>query len=477
MVKATRSCAVLLGVAALGVFAASVPALAEVQNVKVGGDITVRGFIRRCLDLNCGDDQKGGTTPTSASDNNDRYLMHTTGVNVTADLTENVSAHVRLATENDWGTGVAAANSFSDFAVSQSYVTLKELFYSPLTVKVGRQPIVWGRGFVLGSGLLPSVANRTDDLHAAITSNEFTEFTAFDAIRATIDLSNVAGLNMPLMADYVYIKLNENNTGRSDDVNLQGVNFSTHMDNMGSEAEAYWLLKSDRGSKAAGVGAALAQDNFGSVNTLGVRGSLKPAEGAYVYGELAYQFGKRALDPDGALPAGDAQQAWAWDLGIEYSINNAWKPKLGWEWIFWSGKDIDGAGNGWDPIARGYYTTALREFQTGANTGFYPTTQGGDTAGATNQHQFAWYGSVNPIEDLTISPRLTFFWLDEASTGAKANKRRSYAGAEWDTNVVYNYTDDVQFGFLYGLFAPGNVYKSPNDNVAQELVTTVSVKF
>ncbi|MBI4597948.1 MAG: alginate export family protein [Candidatus Omnitrophica bacterium] len=455
--------------------------------MKVGGDITVRGFIRRCVDLNCIDDEKSVANNTvAAGDRNDRFLMQTTGINIGADLTENVSTFVRLANESDWArdaaTGGGATGTLSDFAVSQSYVTLKELFYSPLTVKVGRQPISWGRGFVLGSNLIPSIVNRTNDLHGSITANEFTDFTAFDAIRATLDLSNMGGLNIPLLADYVYIKLNEGSVGRSDDVTLQGVNFSTHLDNHNAEAETYWLIKRDRSTKnltdTGGATTTPATDNFGSVNTIGVRGSAKPVEGGYVFGEIAYQFGRRALDGDAALIAGDAHQAWAWDLGVEYTLQNtAWNPKLGWEWIFWSGKDIDGAGNGWDPIARGYYTTALREFQTGANAGFYPTPQAGDTSAATNQHQFAWYGSINPIEDLTIAPRLTFFFLDESSTVAKPGKRRGYAGAEWDTNVVYNYTDDVQFGLLYALFAPGNIYRGLNDASSQELVTTVSVKF
>ena len=48
---------------------------------------------------------------------------------------------------------------------------------------------------------------------------------------------------------------------------------------------------------------------------------------------------------------------------------------------------------------------------------------------------------------------------------------------EWDTVVTYNYTDDVQFGVIYGLFLPGSVYRSPTDAAAQELITSVSVKF
>ncbi len=461
--------ATLLGVVLLGAW--TVPGFAEVQNVRVGGDVTVRGFHRQNLDLNDGDD-------LSTLDGHDDFFMSTTGVNVGADLTENVSAFIRLVNERDWNLDVAGAST-SDIALSQGYINLKALFYPPLTLRLGRQPIVWGRGFVLGSGLLPSLAARGNDLHASITANEFTDFTAFDAVRGTIDLSNVGGMSLPLTVDTVYIKLNENTTGLPDDVNLMGLNISSRFDSMNAEAETYFLSKRDKNTNAGTP----PSDNDGTVNTLGVRGSLQPVEGASVFSELAYQFGDRTSDPDGALIGGDGQQAWAFNLGLEYTFADvATTPKLGWEWIFWSGKDIDGGASGWDPIARGYYTTALREFQTAANTGFYATAQAGDTSAATNQHQLAWYGSFKPLEDLTVAPRLTFFFLDVGALpigpdGAKTNKRKNYAGAELDTQVLYNYTEDVQLGLLYAMFAPGNVYRNPSDNVAQEIVPTVGVKF
>ena len=91
------------------------------------------------------------------------------------------------------------------------------------------------------------------------------------------------------------------------------------------------------------------------------------------------------------------------------------------------------------------------------------------------------------MEDLTIAPRLTWFIAEDglrplrtAVQGGDAvtsSKRRSFIGTEWDTVVTYNYTDDVQFGVIYALFAPGNVYRTPNDSTAQELITSVSVKF
>src|SRR3990167_5186711 len=102
MMKATLRSAVLLGIAALGMGLASIPSFAEVQNVKVSGDITVRAFHRECLDLNCGDDNLGSQAAGfTVLESEDDFFMHTIGVNVAADLTENVSAFIRLANERD----------------------------------------------------------------------------------------------------------------------------------------------------------------------------------------------------------------------------------------------------------------------------------------------------------------------------------------------------------------------------------------
>lgn len=472
MLKATLRSAVLLGL-----LLASIPGYAEVQNVKVGGDVTVRAFSRYNLDLHNEGEAREGSNGTLLDA--EHFLMSTTGINIAADLSENVSTFVRLANERDWDSTVGEPN---EIAISQAYLTLKELFYSPLTVRLGTQPIVWGRGFILGSNLFPSVNTIGDDRNAAITPNEFTDFTAFDAIRATLDLSNVGGLTLPLTLDYVYIKVDENTVGASDDVNIQGFNLSSHFDALSSEAEAYYVNKRDKATSPAGSSV-----QEGSVNTIGIRGSSKPTEGGVLYGELAYQFGRRTVDPSGVLPTGDAQQAWAVDLGGEYTFANvATTPMLGTEWRFYSGKQITvgSAGGaevtvgGWAPVAPGYFRTAIREFQTQSTVaGFYPNDQSGVTSAASNQHELAVYGSLQPLEDLIVSPRLAWFIADESILPAGQAKAKRHLGTEWDTSVVYNYTDDVQLGLIYALFKPGSVFRDPNDDTAQELISTVSVKF
>jgi len=466
--KATLYSAVLLGLLAW-----SMPSFAEVQNVKVGGDVTVRAFHRENLDL---------VAESGTLDDEDDFIMSTVGLNVGADLTENVGVFIRLANERDWNGDTSATANAGDFDLSQAYITFKELFYSPLTVRVGQQPIVWGRGFVLGSNLLPSIlldnAATNDDRNAAISANEYTDFTAFDAIRATLDLSNVGGLNMPLTAEYVYIKLDENLIGEDDDQTVQGINLSTRFDQANSEAEIYFLNKHDESP----AGVSNAED--GSLSVVGIRGSSQPVDGSNVWGELAYQFGTSVTDLEGVLASGASHSAWAANLGAEYTFANvSTTPKVGAEWRFYSGKDdTSTAAPGWAAIAPGYFTTAIREFQARAGvTGFYPVTQAGVTSGQTNQHELALFGGLKPLEDLSVDSRLSWFILPVAAKAPGADaKRNRFVGTEWDTVLKYAYTDDVQLGVLYALFLPGNVFRDApgaGRNTAQQLVTTVSVKF
>ena len=123
-----------------------VPAYAEVQNVKVSGDLSAQFLARQNYSL----DQKDSSTTGIGSNKWDHYFLSTAGVEVTADLTDNVSTVVRLANQRDWGVTSAkdrAGSTNQDFnmLVDLANVTLKELIYSPLTVTVGRQDLWFGK--------------------------------------------------------------------------------------------------------------------------------------------------------------------------------------------------------------------------------------------------------------------------------------------------------------------------------------------
>ena len=503
MLKATLRSAVLLGLLAW-----SAPSFAEVQNVKVGGEVNVRTFLRQNLRLSQDvfNGTGGGSTTVvdrmdaggsgtrddgSAGDN---FLQQLTAVNIGADLTENVSTQLRLINQRVWGSVAADATDSADadanqVDVSLAHITLKELFYSPLTVTIGRQNLWFGRGFIVGSRLL----HGDNDPSGSLAADEFSDLTAFDAIRGTLDLSGLAG-GLPVTVDGVYAKVDENDvsvTGEADssadDVDLLGLNIGTRADQWNSELEAYFWKKRDNELRGTGAAAGTVENNPQS-NTLGLRGSASPMEGVSLWSELAYQWGNRitsSITFDAEGEAGDEYQAWAANLGLDWTGKDvAWSPTIGGEWIFYSGdKGSASAIGGWDSVYRGKFTSALREFQA---AGFYMPAQSGATVNgtyntitnsSTNQHQLALHGTVRPLEDLSVDNRLTWFIADVGIVPVAGAKRKSGLGTEWDVQANYNYTDDVQLGLVYALFNPGNVFRTPYDDAAQELVTSVSVKF
>ena len=139
------------------------PAFAAIQDVKVSGDITTT-FLDR-YDFGFGD--TGGTLlekvmsapgigqPSGVVSQS--IVLEQTRVRIDADLTDNVSATVRLLNESAWGLSAGDASSSSNDGLKSvdldlAYVTLREFLYSPLTLTIGRQEFYFGDGFIIGGG-------------------------------------------------------------------------------------------------------------------------------------------------------------------------------------------------------------------------------------------------------------------------------------------------------------------------------------
>src|SRR3989338_5611465 len=162
-----------LFVVALVLMVAAPMVYAETQNVKVSGSIDAYWFYRVNYDLQDNNDSgaipvggavpaAGGTTNfTGHSSEGDDFFRSNTQIEVSADLTDNVSTVVNLVNQRDWNaddfvagdTAAASTNTGSnefDILLDLAYVQMKEIFYSPLTLTIGRQDLLLGRGFIIG---------------------------------------------------------------------------------------------------------------------------------------------------------------------------------------------------------------------------------------------------------------------------------------------------------------------------------------
>ena len=436
---------------------------AETQSVKVSGDLTVRGLWRSGYDYRSETPEPLGTIAAprtgmtadttgmgtgavgfSAPGTSQSWFMSTTEVQIDADLTDNVSTCIRILNERDWnktsknignlaggnlpGPGgtitTLAPNGLGGYApdanefaidLDLAYVKLKNFIYSPLTVTIGRQDLWFGKGFIVGSNhVFNNWANNsvnTDGLYyTKLNAPEYTAQTAFDSVKAVLDYD-------PWTITGVYSKLWTNSVSIDDDVDLYGLNVGYKFDHYKAEAEAYWFFKYDRSMETWG-------DNKNSknndVHTVGMRGSFDPIDTVTVAGEGAYQFGSYSgsrLDNYAR-----ARSAYALDFSAEWRglmDKFAWKPKAGVEYILYSGdrvSDVNGPNRdsgqmgtytGWDPMFRGKFDSAIREF-VGTYYASYAYPANGLSrntcmdASFTNKSQFVFSGSVQPIDSLTL---------------------------------------------------------------------------
>ncbi len=524
---------VLCVVALVAFFAVS--AYAETQNVKVSGDLAIRGFWRdnyqNFNSFASQNEQSGAYLVTAGgvpiSDErvgidrpNSQWFMSTTELQIDADLTDNVSTCIRLVNQRDWNVarsteytqtdqistigsgGFGHSTSYvenpNEFAVDLelAYVTLKNFIYSPLTVSIGRQNLWFGKGFIVGAnqrinyasnfGNLVNTGTQYDNVQP-ISAPEYTALNAFDSVKAVLDFD-------PWTLTGIYSKIWGNSIQADDGVDLWGVNVGYKFDSYKGEAEGYWFFKRDTQVKAYNWNNSVGAND---VYTIGLRGSFDPIDIVSLYAEFAGQFGSYV----GNQMQGNnrSRLAGALDVGGElryFTDKWAWKPKLGAEFIWYSGQNpedttINGSGQytGWDPMFRGKTDSLIREFIGRYYfSRSYPFNAADYYNSADNsfqnQYQMIFSGSLQPMDSLKLSGNVNLFWNQYAYL-ASFGKSRGYVGTEFDAMATWDYTEDVSFNLAMGYFVPGDVYKVTDGRIngdigsstATDVVASVKVSF
>lgn len=474
-------------VAALIVLGATGTAFAETQNVKVSGSIDAYSFYRSNYDLL--DDNDAGQVPAGATvqgqshtndidqrSEADNFFMTITQVEVSADLTDNVSTVINLINQREWNSNVLDSNGDGattvpsiqsdnefDLGLDLAYVQMKEIFYSPLTLTIGRQDLVFGRGFIIGWN--------PQDPERKIAAEEFTQIQSFDAIRATLDFN-------PWTIDLVYSKIGEGRNNPEDDRDLYIAYVNYKFAEYNAVADAYYTGEFDRGTLSAATGSAFTtEDN--ETNTVGGRVQFDPISQITLGGELAYQFGDyRSLV---SSPARD-RDAWAADFFGEYRWDITWKPTIGLQYVLLSGENDLGSGStqeygSWNGAFRGPIYGWIHDYKEI----YYATAQTNDQIAGQNQQHVSVYGSLQPLEDLKLTGAYLYFWATDDMHTTVADPNSSVLsddiGHEIDLAVIYSYTEDVTFTFMADWFIPGDLYSSPNDATATQLISEVKVTF
>ncbi|MFC1674752.1 alginate export family protein [Candidatus Omnitrophota bacterium] len=464
---------VLALVLAVGIGAA----YAEVQNVKVSGDITAMGVSRM---LN---PRGSNVDPDGLYGYREKYLVSITRLRVDADLTDNVTTTLRLLNERYWGREDVlndASGTNSGISIDLACVTMKEFLYSPLTLTVGRQELHFGNDMIVGDPDTNLAADTASPLGAAnIRDADLSARKSFDAIRATLDYD-------PLVIDMILAKVQERVLRRTDDEDLYGINFAYDLgDEKNSSAELYYFEKLT-GRDQLQVSGILTNDHKNSdrVQTVGARLVSEPMENLTTQIEAAYQFGKRvpAAGDGNTTTAGTVdRKAWALEAAATLGLPKMkYTPTVTALYSYFSGNHENNVSNndlgtwrGWDPMyenqVSGHIANAL-----------FPQ---------SNAHILGGIVTANIMEDVNLKGEYyTYWWASKYPEGATIATARdtaaaivmdgkSHAGQELDMTLTYDYTEDVQFGLMGGLFIPGSSFMKDNDSVMSEIIGSMKVTF
>ncbi len=458
-------------------------AYAEVQNVKVSGDIAVTGVSRTNLTLT-----KGGVAGTTIADFGRKIngVISQARVRVDADLTDNVAATVRLLNERVWGEetqGVTYAatsstrNNNSEIDLDLAYVTMKEFLYSPLSLTIGRQELRFGNGLIIGDPDTNAIA--AGHLGSKYLPNSLDDLSlrkAFDAVRATLDYN-------PLVVDLIYSKISESNIAQFDDVNLYGMN-ANYAVNKNISAEGYVFQRARDRGVAIIAGSPAKKEKL---TTVGAGGTFK-GDAVTLGLEGAYQFGDHlantTLYPNSGANTNVTRRVNAFALQAMGSYKlprlTRYAPMLGGSYTYLSGDKAMSTNDnyrGWD---------SMFEDQNGG-------TIFNKIFALTNMQILNLNASAKPIEDVTVTANyynlrsvqpfveqgtLTKRLSNIASDPTYAMKpEKKGLGNELDLGITYDYTEDVQFGLCAGAFIPGGAFEKPNRETAKQVIGSMKVTF
>ncbi|MCX7917528.1 MAG: alginate export family protein, partial [bacterium] len=288
---------ILIAVMMVGIIT---PAFSAVENVKVGGDIAIWGVLRGEF---------------SSSTERTHFFQTAARVYVSADLSDNVSAMVRVLNERTWAFQEENFNIDLDLA----YIKVSDLLTPGLSLTVGRQEIQLGEGLVVGSRY------EAYDYPVNLAATDLGVRKAFDAVRL-----DYAASGFPLNITAFMSKIGEAYDQKKD-ADLYGVDVGLKLADM-ANVDVYYVKKMDR-----------AADD--TLDTVGVRvvSGLPAVEGLSLKAEFAKQFGdKPNVDYSG----------WALLAGFEYKLPVSMEPKIKLNYARYSADDsaTNGEYEGWQLV-------------------------------------------------------------------------------------------------------------------------------
>jgi hypothetical protein len=400
---------------------------AEVQNIRLSGDVRIRGYYNTY----------GGDSEHNS------VIAQRTRITCEADLEDHVLVVVTLQSYGRWTEGaslnISHANRAWDVGMSEAYVQLNEMFFQAATLKLGRQYLHYGRGLIISS---------------------FENEKNFDAARLVLDY-------YPLTIDLVGALAGGNGAFAASGYNgtrtyLLFVNSRYEMTDSFIKAiegyAGYMAPVNDNGTNNAPV-------------IIGLRGDLNLTKNLQAWVEGAYETGK--------FPGtAGLREAFLANVGAQLSLGETqMSPALHVNYTFASG-DQAGAPDDGDKAFSPWY-----ELQPGYNGYLLKPV-------LSNIHIFNVGASIKPAKNTTAGVDVYYYMAStkngSVSTGSAdlggfinpSLAGSSDIGWEVDATLGYDYSKDVRFQLITGLVIPGKAIRNAGqDDLAIGVRGEVAVKF
>lgn len=432
-----------------------VPAFSAVENVKVGGDIVVKGIYRNNFDF-----YKKGTYVGAAGDGNS-YLYTGARVYVSAELSNNVSAMVRFIDERDWtglvGVDVAGRVVQTDLA----YIKVADLLVPGLNLTVGRQEIQMGDGLVVGSQYRASMLNRM------VSTSYYYDYglqKAFDAIR--LDYAFTAA---PVKVTAFKAKITEaydntlyvtpfGNIGNANDGDLYGLDVVISTEKV--TINPYYVYETI---------AVNGTQESNALSTAGLRATWTPMEALSLSGEYAKQFGS-----DKTVAGSPDYEGWALVIGASYKFATNMNPTISAMYADFSGaKSTATDYKNWVPVFPSNIASRVGKI---AYPALFSGGEGAFDIGSGSGVRSLKLGlGLQPSEKVGLALDWYNLTAKETATGIDDS-----VGNEIDLCITYQMTEDLSLGLDLGYFMAGDYIEdtySGDDKNAWQAIATMKVAF
>ena len=407
------------------VFAVHAEIPAETQSVvakgttqiTLGGQVRVRGFYQNNLDFN--------------DDVGDNYSILETSVRLKLDaqVTPNTQAMVEIRdtkTGGDddftWGDdsggfndsngiytkgGEAMGDGTGNLQFIQAWIQSKNLFGTPLGIKLGHMPIQLGDGLFFshtknGDDAILLFADPMKELHVALANVKFQEGTTTlnDDSNAYVALSTYKGAGFNLSGDVTYINDQDNGAAA------------------GTQALHFW--------------------------NVGLRGDTKVA-GLGLKADVELQTGKLKATTE------TKYKGYAVLVGADYTVNNI---DLGLQYAYGKGDDSDTSNK-----YEGFVTIVDNTWHSAYNPWVYEYRVAGGSGttldGISNTQSLR--GTIGSKVTKDLSGKLYLWWLKVPDPGSNVDDEAGYE-IDWDVKykIDKNLTYFVEGGYLFA----GDYYKT-----------------